>query len=591
MNESTDNPVLDDQNPEEEALLPEEPLEVPAWVETPAALRTLLQEKVAPLEIEGLYAGQLVVGVVARSEEEALVLTLPGGQEVLVPAQEIRLTPAEEVPAVGQEAPVLLDDERAGRWSGSLAKGKLVARFDAWAKRATGDLVEVEVQHLARGGFVVAVDGLQGFLPGRDSGIARRHAQEVLGTTLRAELARFDEGKAQPVLTRSRVAKEDAARLRETLFARFQVGDRVEGRVARLESFGAFIDLGGVDGLLHVSEIALHPVEHPSHLFEEGDVVEVVITEIDAKRGRVGLSRRELLGESLSTELEGLRAGDRVTGKITRIERYGAFVEIKPGVEGLCHVSELSWTRRVQDPAEVVSVDQEESFLILHVDSDARRISLSLKQTQPNPWEAFLAEHPVGTDIEGTLRRIERFGLFVEVAPGVEGLCHVSDLTWEGRPETPADAGYTQCDVPVTVRILEIDAAKNRLRLGIKQLQGDPWLDAGERVTQGAVFRGRVLRIDDPFAYIEVVPGLEGRLHVSEISEERVDSIRLALRIGQEVEVMTVEAHPERRQLRLSIKAIEAKERAAGLSTWQDSDEGLSPLAEALKASQLKNDD
>lgn len=569
------------------------PEALPTWTEMPDDLRALLRAEISLEDEEDNGLGTVVDAEIVGVDAKGLTLKLDDGRTVHVAPEDACDRDGVLADEVSARVRVSLDQEKAnGSLVGSLVRARDIDRFHQWQERARkgGETFEVEIQHVVRGGFAVNIEGIRGFLPGRDAGIRRQDAFLYIGETLKAELVGFDDETAQPRLSRQHLAAEEDRTRLEAAIAHLEPGARITGRVTRIAPFGAFVDIGGVQGLLHVSEMSLQRVDDPGEVLQVGDEVDVTLLEVDAERGRIALSRRELLGDEARTHLASLEPGTLLEGRVVRLAPFGAFVEISPGLEGLCHISELSWTRRVQDPAEMLQVDEVRTFKLLERDGAGRRIGLSLRQTEPNPWEAFAEAHNPGDLVQSKITRIEPYGLFLEVAPGVEGLCHVSDLSWSQRPEKPSDIAPFSIGQSLEVRVLSIEPERPRLKLGLKQVEADPWNDAGDKLQPGAIFEGRVTRIDDPFAWIEVAPNLEGRLHVADVSMERVEHLRLALRVDQVVQVMTVEADAERRRIRLSIKAIAEKELAEGLRSWKE-DETLNPLAAALAPQTSETDD
>jgi small subunit ribosomal protein S1 len=318
-------------------------------------------------------------------------------------------------------------------------------------------------------------------------------------------------------------------------------------------------------------------------VLNRGEKVKVKVISLDPESLKIGLSRKDILREVYQQEVESLEVDRVYEGTVSSLVDFGAFIELKPGIEGLCHISEIRWTEHVEHPSEVLEVGETVKVRLLSKDAAEQRLSLSIRQVEENPWSELLDEHPPGSVVEGTITRIEDYGLFIEIAEGIEGLCHVSDLSWEERPDTPLEfADYSVGD-SIEVKILDIDINRQRIGLGVKHLTTDPWDEAGERVKEGSIYSARVTRFGNDAAYLTVAPGLEGRLHISEVSTDRVDSIRSSLRIGQEVDVMTVNADRKRRRLDLSIKAIMEKRLREQPSSF---DEGgaMNPLSEAFAA-------
>lgn len=551
----------------------------------PAAEPALIALLGAPLdgaEVSGSGVGDVVEARVERDLGTELELRTTDDRVVRVSHAESRPPGVRELPEVGTSVQVHLEELRNdGSFVGSIGRAALLRMADAlYAAAREGAKTTAHVHHLTRGGFAVEVMGVRGFMPGAESGIPVSDAEIALGRSFDVHVVRVDDKDLQPVVSRKAMAADEARHLREAAFANFEVGQSVSGVVSSIRPFGAFVRIGAVEGLLHVSELSLENLDEPGAVLKVGDEVQAKVIEVNAARGRLSLSRRDLLMAAQEQKLASMPLGAVLTGTVRRLTDFGAFIALEPGVEGLCHVSELSWTTRVSHPSEVLTVGQEVQVRVLS--ADARRVALSLRAVEANPWSALLESTREGDIVDGTIRRIESYGLFVEVAPGIEGLAHISDLTWEGRPAKPSDVSPWKIGDAIKVRVLKLDAEKRRISLGVKQLTEDPWEAAGDRLQQDAVLTGTVTRLEDNAAWVQLAPGIEGRIHISEMSLDRVDSVRAAVRPGQEVTVMIVKLDRDRRRVDLSIKAVEAKIAAETPSSYQDSDSAPSMMAQAL---------
>lgn len=552
------------------------------------------EELFAPLkaEDEDHPIGALRDATVTAIEDDTVALTLADGSEAICDRIDACL-PGEDLPRPGDKVPVLVDGQRAdGAWRVSIARASLLAIHDRWAERArTGGTVQGVVTQVLRRGFVAEADGLRTFVPGRQSGIPLRDAFDALGRTFTFEVSAFDLERGDPMLSRQRLARaEEAAQAQATLEA-IAEDEMRQGTITRLAPFGAFVDLGGVEGLIHVSELGLGHVAHPGDVVSVGDTVDVRVIRVDRERGRIGLSLRDAVEQEQRARIEDLEVGAVVTGTVRRITDFGAFIEVAPGLEGLCHISELSWTERPAHPSAVLDVDAQVQIRVLETRPEEGRISLSLRAVASDPWLSFLDEHPVGTLISGEITRIEPYGLFLQVTGGLEGLCHVSDLTWEGRPDTPADVRPFSIGESLQVRILECDLERRRLRLGLKQVEGDPWDDAADSLAEGNKLSVRITRFDEQAAWAEIVPGLEGRIHISQVSTERIENIRAVLRPGQQVDVICTTADRSRRRIDLSIRAVQEAEERSAPRSHADDDSGPGLLAMALRQRGIESDD
>lgn len=566
-----------------ESVVEVEPIDI-TWT-MPAADAGLLALLGAPLDGDegtGSGVGDVVQARVERDLGTELELRTDDDCLVRVSHAESRPPGERDLPEVGTLVQVHLEEVRNdGTFAGSIGRAALVKMADALQAAArNGAKTSAHVSHLTRGGFAVEVMGVRGFMPGAESGIPVSDAEIALGRTFDVHVVRVDDRDLQPVVSRKLMAADEARGVRDEAFAHFEVGQLVTGVVSSIRPFGAFVRLGPVEGLLHVSELAIENLDEPGAVLQVGDEVQAKVIEVNAARGRLSLSRRELLMAAQEQKLASIPSGAVLTGTVRRLTDFGAFIALEPGVEGLCHVSELSWTSRVSHPSEVLTVGQEVQVRVLS--ADGRRVALSLRAVEANPWSALLESTREGDIVNGTIRRIESYGLFVEIAAGIEGLAHISDLTWEGRPAKPGDVSPWKLGDALTVRVLKLDAEKRRISLGVKQLTEDPWDAAGDRLQQDALVTGNVTRLEDNAAWVQVAPGIEGRIHISEMSLDRVDSVRAAVRPGQEVTVMIVKLDRDRRRVDLSIKAVEAKIAAETPSSYQDSDDAPSMMAQVL---------
>jgi small subunit ribosomal protein S1 len=433
-----------------------------------------------------------------------------------------------------------------------------------------------------RGGFGIEAEGTRLLLPYRESGIRNEAAHEAVGRTFRFEVTEFDPERAQIMISRRRFADADRSADRAAILASLTEGTPVTGVVRSIVAFGAFVDIGGVDALLHISDASLEHVEDLNSLLRVGDHIEAVVRAVDVEKGKVSISRKSLLETGAREKLAGFEPGAILSGTVARFSDIFAFITLEDGVEGSVHVSEIAWGKRLQHPADELTEGQSVQVKVLSVDASARRVKLSIKQTSADPLASFGDTVAEGALVTGTISRIEDYGLFVKLQEGLEGLCHISDLSWTARPDRPTDVAPFKVGDSLEVRVLSVDVAARRLKLGLKQVSADPWTEAGDLTQVGTLLKATVTRFDKDAAYLRIAPDLEGRMHISEVSLDRVDSIRSALRIGQEVECMVIKSEALRRRLDLSVKAVAAKAEAETPKSYADADMSMSPLAAAL---------
>jgi small subunit ribosomal protein S1 len=404
---------------------------------------------------------------------------------------------------------------------------------------------------------------VKAFLPGSQVDLRPvRNLDAFLGQAFKFKVIKFNKKRGNIVLSRRVLLEKERAALKESTLERLKEGQVVEGIVKNLTEYGAFIDLGGIDGLLHITDMSWGRVNHPSELFQVGDHVRVKVLKFNADTERVSLGLKQITEDPWSRAAEKYIPGTVVRGKVVSLKDYGAFIELEEGIEGLVHISEMSWTRRVKHPSKMVAVGDMVEAVVLDVDVKQNRISLGMKQLEPNPYEQLTEKYPPGTVVKGKVRNIADFGIFVEIEEGIDGLVHISDMSWTQRVKHPSELFQKGDDVEaVLLNIDTSDGEKPKISLGIKQLVADPWDRIPFEYPTGKVVDGKVLKVLDFGAFVELERGVEGLVHVSEISEEHVEDPRAVLNPGQEVKVQILSTDAAERKIALSIKgATRAKE-------------------------------
>jgi small subunit ribosomal protein S1 len=500
------------------------------------------------------------------------------------PAGEARAAGGGALVKAGDSIEVLVDDlSDDGSWVVSMEKAEKLRVFERLVQLAKKRAVVqgVVTRHI-RAGLSVDI-GVKALLPNRDSGFRPHELPALVGTTIKAQVIKFDRRKGEVVLSRRKIAERDAEVRQAQLMSRIEVGDIVKGSVVSIRDFGAFVDLGGADGLIHVSEMAWDKGLQPKDVLSVGDEVEVLIKEIDTQRGRIGLSLKALRDNPWDKLAGQHTVGSKTKGKVSSITDFGIFVTIG-GVDGLVHVSELTWEKESTDPNSIASVGDEIEVVVKEVDTSRQRLSLSIKQLLPNPWQAGLGSLEVGQRVTGAITSVVDFGVFVQVAPGVEGLLHCGDMTWEKRISKPSEFRKFQEGEDVEVIVISIEADRQRVGLGIKQLDGDPWEEAGAELKKGGTLTVTITRLEKFGAFAQIVPGLEGLIHISEVAVDRVENLRHELRTGQEVKVKVLEADRRSRKVGLSIKRLLMDE-GEGIREHVEEDEGGTSLGDLLKKS------
>jgi len=405
-----------------------------------------------------------------------------------------------------------------------------------------------------KGGLSVDV-GLRAFLPGSQIDVRPpKHLDNIIGKSFDFRIIKMNRRRGNIVLSRRVLIEEERKSTKEQILSSLDEGKTVEGLVKNITDYGVFIDLGGVDGLLHITDMSWGRINHPSEMLNIGDTVEVVVLTFDKESERVSLGMKQKTVDPWESVDDKFPVGKRVKGKVVSITHYGAFLELEAGVEGLVHISEMTWSKHVRHPSRIVSVGDEVETEILSIDREKKRISLGIKQVVENPWDNIGERYPVGSTVEGSVRNLTDFGAFVEIEDGVDGLIHISDMSWTQKIKHPSEV-VKKKDVVKTM-ILKIDKDNERISLGLKQMEPDPWSTVAERYKLGQDIKIKITKTANFGAFAEMEPGIEGLIHVSQISDQRVTNPRKELTVDQEVDVRIIKIDAEKRKIGLSIKAF-----------------------------------
>ena len=530
--------------------------------------------------------GAIVTGTVVSIGNDMVVINAGLKSEGLVPLDQFRGDGGEIEIAVGDRVDVALDAVEDGSGATKLSREK-AKRAIAWTRlekaAEVADTITGVITEKVKGGFTVDVSGIRAFLPGSLVDVRPvRDTSYLEGKPLDFKVIKVDRKRNNVVVSRRAVVESESSAERETLLNNLKEGAVTKGIVKNLTDYGAFIDLGGVDGLLHITDMAWKRVKHPSEVVQIGQEIDVKVLKFDRERMRVSLGLKQL-GEDPWVDLaRRYPVKTRLFGKVTNLADYGCFVEIEDGVEGLVHVSEMDWTNKNVHPSKLVHIGQEVEVMVLDIDQERRRISLGMKHCQPNPWEDFSARHNKGDRISGVIKSITDFGIFVGLDGGIDSLVHLSDLSWNETGEETVRR-YKKGDQLEAV-VLSVDAERERISLGVKQMVKDPvsaYLDANEK---GSIVRGMIRSIDAKGAVVTLADGVEGTIRASELSREEVDDARKLVREGQEIEAMLVGVDRKKRSITLSIKAKENEEEAAALHEYSSEREsGTTRLGDILK--------
>ena len=527
----------------------------------------LFEQSVAQMEMR---PGTIIKGEVIEVRPDAVVVNAGLKSEGLIPIEQFYNDGGVAEVAVGDEVEVALDAVEDGFGETRLSREK-AKRFRAWNYLETAhqsdEVVTGFISGKVKGGFTVDLGEVRAFLPGSLVDVRPvRDASYLEGKDLEFKVIKLDRRRNNVVVSRRAVVEEEYSAEREALLNNLQEGQEVKGVVKNLTDYGAFLDLGGVDGLLHITDMAWKRVKHPSEVVTVGDEIEVKVLKFDRERQRVSLGLKQLGDDPWAEIARRYPVGSRLFGKVTNITDYGCFVEIEEGVEGLVHVSEMDWTNKNVNPQKVVSIGDETEVMVLDIDEERRRISLGMKQCQPNPWDEFAASYNKGDHVTGVIKSITDFGVFVGLDGGIDGLVHLSDISWNDSGEA-AVREFRKGEEIETV-VLAVDSERERISLGIKQLEQDPFSSFVATNPKGTMVHGTVKDVDAKAAVIDLGDNIEGVLRASELSRDRVEDARSVLKPGQEVEAYFVGVDRKNRSITLSVKAKEAAEEAAAMKEY-----------------------
>jgi small subunit ribosomal protein S1 len=524
---------------------------------------------------KSLKEGDVVTGRVLKILEKEVVVDIGFKSEGVIDIDEVKGYDGQLTVKVGDRIEVLL--ERTENNDGYVVLSKEKAeKMKVWdeVERAfeTGEAVLGRVIDRIKGGLKVDI-GVPAFLPGSLVDVRPvRNLDALRGQEFRMRVIKVNKRRGNIVLSRKAILEEENAEKKLKTLTDLEEGKILRGTVKNLTEYGAFIDLGGIDGLLHITDMAWGRINHPSEKFQIGDEVDVVVLKFDRERERVSLGFKQLQDDPWETASSKYPPQTRIRGKVVSLTDYGAFIEVEDGVEGLIHVSEMSWTKRVKHPSKILNVGDWVECVVLDIDQEGRRLSLGLKQTEPNPWDLIDTKYRVGDIIKGTVRNVTDFGAFVEVEEGVDGLVHISDMSWTRRIKHPSEVLKKGDDVEAL--ILKIDSENQRLSLGMKQLQPNVLEDFFRSHGVGDILTGKVVRLTEFGAFIELFEGIEGLVHVSELSKERIERPEDHFQTGQDVRVKIIKMDPVEKKIGLSIKAALDEPEDSSLSSYQANQQG-----------------
>ena len=501
--------------------------------------------------------GDVLVGTVLLVTRDNVIVDINYKCEGQVPLAELLDHEGNVMVKEGDEIDVYFEGTETENGTVMLSHSK-AEKFKVWRELERAFQSETPVEGVilgkVKGGLQVDI-GVPAFLPG--SHVDTRPARNLdryINQRGRFQILKFNRARGNVVVSRRSVIERERASLKDETLKVLEEGVILEGTVKNITDYGAFVDLGGIDGLLHITDMAWGRLQHPSEVVKAGDKIKVVVLKYDPQRERVSLGMKQILPDPWTHAAENFPVGARLHGKVVSVTDYGAFVELEKGIEGLIHVSEMTWSKRAVHPSKVVNVGDRVEVQVLGVDEHNRRISLGLKQTEPNPWQELAQRHPVGSTISGKVKSITDFGVFVEIEPGIDGLAHISDLSWTKKVRHPSEL-YKKGD-EVQAVVLGIEVEHERVSLGIKQLTPDPWDSVAQRYPLNTVIKGKVSSVAEFGVFVELEEGIEGLIHISQLSHERVDKPSSLFKVGDEVEALVVQVDTRERRIGLSIKAL-----------------------------------
>jgi small subunit ribosomal protein S1 len=535
---------------------------------------------------QNLTRGSVVTGTVVDIQSDSVIVNAGLKSEGIIPIEEFRNAAGELEIEIGDEVEVSLEAVEDGFGETKLSREK-AKRDEVWRRLEKAfeneDIIKGVISGKVKGGFTVDIEEIRAFLPG--SLVDVRPVRDPVfleGKELEFKLIKLDQRRNNVVVSRRAVVETEFSAEREALLENLQEGITVKGIVKNLTDYGVFVDLGGIDGLLHITDMAWKRVKHPSEIVNVGDEIDVKVLKFDRERNRVSLGMKQLGTDPWSDLARRYPANSRLFGKVTNIADYGCFVEIEEGVEGLVHVSEMDWTNKNVNPSKTVHIGQEVEVMVLDIDEERRRISLGIKQCYPNPWDEFGATRNKGDLVKGTIKSITDFGIFIGMEGDIDGLVHLSDISWH-EPGEEAVRKFAKGD-EIEAVVLSVDPERERISLGIKQLEKDPFSNFVAEHSKGSIVKGTVREVDAKAAIIDLGDGVDGTLRASELSRDRIEDARSLLSVGDEVEAKFMGVDRKSRAIMLSVKAKDSEDEAAMMQDYgAGAAEATTNLGDVLK--------
>jgi small subunit ribosomal protein S1 len=537
--------------------------------------------------------GDVVPGTVIRVSDNFAMIDIGDKSESEIPLSEFRNEAGEIELKVGDLIDVFVEKREADgglRLSREKAIGIKVWEDIARIQEEDGT-IEGRIESRVKGGLSVDI-GVPAFLPYSQIDLRPvKDLDSMLGKNFEFKVLKYNRRRNNVVISRRAILEADRDKMRSQMRTTLEEGQVLKGFITNITDYGIFIDLGGLDGLCHITDLSWGRVSHPSKLYRVGEEIEVKVLKYDRETDKVSLGVKQLKADPWSTVEERYPVSSKAVGKVVSITDYGVFAELEEGVEGLIHISEMSWSKKMRHPSKMVAVGDKVEVMILNIDVDAKRISLGMKQLQPNPWDVVAENYPVGSIIEGKIKNITDFGIFIGIEEGIDGLIHVSDLSWTERIKHPAEK-YAKGDTIQAV-VLKIDRENERFSLGIKQLEPDPWQQAIERYPVGTIVEGRITNVTDFGIFVEIEEGIEGLVHISEISKEKIETPVGLYNVGDMLKTKVINVSAKDRKIGLSIKALTEKPEAVDYDDFKKKQAGSGPatIGDLLKEELEKGKD
>jgi small subunit ribosomal protein S1 len=550
------------------------------------AIGELASDDAGWLDATDVDVNQIVEGKIIRIDEEYVLVDVGYKSEGTIARNEWE--EGEELPEVGQTIRVLVEDVEDSHGPleerGMIVLSKRKAeKIEKWMKVMEtvheGDVVKGEAVRKIKGGLLVDI-GVNVFLPASQVDIRRPHdIGEYIGKTIECMVLKIDEARRNIVVSRRSLIEAQRESKKTDLLKELQIGQLRKGMVKNIADFGAFVDLGGIDGLLHITDMSWGRINHPSEMVKIDDELEVQILHIDYEKEKIALGLKQKQASPWENVAGKYPVNSVVKGTVVNVMSYGAFVKLEDGIEGLVHISEMSWTKRISHPSELVNIDDVIDVVVLRIDEQKQEISLGMKQTQDNPWERVADKYPTGALVKGKVRNLTNYGAFIEIEEGIDGLLHVSDMSWTRKISHPSEV--VEKAQEVECKVLSVDQERRRIALGLKQMDDDPWAtDIPNRYQQGQLVKGQVTKITNFGVFVGLEDGLEGLLHISELSDQKIENPQEVVNVGDEIEVKVLRVDSEERKIGLSRKRVE----------WAEEDFAAAAEAEAAAEAAAKSD-